>query len=34
MQFSSPAREHPSTDRLGVAGAAQDMGRGLLSPEE
>lgn len=31
---SSPARAHPSTDRLGVAGAAQDAGRGALSPGE
>lgn len=32
MPSSSPARAHPSTDRLGVAGAAQDPGRGVLSP--
>lgn len=31
---SSIARVHPTTDRLGVAGAAQDTGRGLLSPGE
>lgn len=34
VPFSGLARVHPSTDRLGVAGAAQDTGRGLLSPGE
>lgn len=34
MPPSSPARVHPSTDRLGVAGAAQDAGRGVLRPGE
>jgi len=29
---SSPARAHPSADRLGVAGAAQDAGRRMLRP--